>query len=223
VRKFLLSTASLVAGCVLGFLMMAAPGCSWFEVKAPALPQVLAPAAIPDPPKPPTTGKAKTVEEVEKELVAAKEAQVKADQLVEQKEKELKNARITERQHKLYWMVGICFLGLLGCVAGAIFLSGLAKYFVYGAIACAVMALLCLGVAELLPYMPYILLGLGTIGGFILIAWWRLDHKGLRQVATAVEGLKSQLPEYKGHFRQFIDGDVDGWLNRVRANLGLKK
>jgi hypothetical protein len=219
-RRFLLSTASLVAGFAFGLILATSPGCAWFAVEVPQPKQDTIGGADKPPPKPASV-KPKTVDELEKELAAAKEAQVKADQLVELKEKQLKDARTEERQHKLYWLVGICFLGLLGCVAGAICISGLAKYFTYGAIACAAMALLCLGVAELLPYMPYILLGLGIIGGFALFAWWRLDHKGLQQVATAVEGIKGQLPGYKEHFRQVIDGDVDAWLNRVRKNLGL--
>lgn len=218
-KRFLLSTASLIAGFAFGLILATSPGCSWFAVEVP---QPIQNAAGADNPAPkPASLKPKSVEELEKELTAAKEAQVKADQLVELKEKQLRDAKINERQNKLYWLVGICFLGLLGCVAGAICISGLAKYFTYGGIACAAMALLCLGVAELLPYMPYILLGLGIVGGGALFAWWRLDHKGLQQVATAVEGIKGQLPEYKAHFRQFIDADVDAWLNRTRKNLGL--
>lgn len=218
-RRPLLVVASLLAGFATGGLMSTA-GCSWFT---PPVVAIAAPPAKPDKPEAPKTDKPKTVEELEKELAEAKKAEVKAHQEVEAKKKELDEAVTSARQHKLYWLVGILFLALLGCVAGAICLTGLRKWFIYGALTCTVLAILCLGVAAILPYMPWIIAGVAVIGALVLLAWWRLDHKGLRQVATAVEGIKGDLPGYKDKFRQVIDHDVDGWLNRVRANLGARR
>jgi hypothetical protein len=200
--------------------LAATPGCNGVTVKVPDLPAVVAPAAVPKPAEP-ASAKPKSVDELEKELADAKKAERAAHAAVESKTQELADAVTTARQHKLYWMVGICFLAMLGCVAGAIFLRGLAKWFIYGAVACAALIVLCLSVAAILPYLPWILLGIGVLTGVVLLAWWRLDHKGLQQVAAAVEGIKGQVPGYKEHFRQFIDGDADAWLNRVRKNLGL--
>jgi len=214
-RKFWM--LPVVLGFAVGLLLPNAVGCSWFST-----PQVV--VSAPDKPtaKPEVKPeKPKSVEELEKELAEAKKAAVKADQEVEAKKKELGEAITTERQHKLYWMVGILFLAMGGCIVGAVYLTGLRKWFIYGALTCVGLALLCLGVAAILPYMPYIIAGVGIVAALIGLAWWRLDHKALHQVATAVETFKDKMPGYKEHFTKIIDTDADKWLTRTRENLGL--
>jgi uncharacterized membrane protein len=223
-----------IAGLSVGFLAITLTiGCSWFTVKLPETSKVVAPAAVPAIPpteKPKADKPARTVEDAEKELAAAKQAEadakkavVDAHQQVEDKEKALADAHITEQQHKLYWMVGWSLFAALACVAGAIFLTGVRKYFVYGAIAAVGVAASAMLFAAILPYLLYIGIGLLVLGlGFAFVCWHN-DHKGLRQVATAVETFKGQMPGYKEHFAKFIDSDVDGWLNKTRKKLGLLK
>lgn len=192
----------------------------------PFSPQVVvAPPAIGTAPAKPEAKpeKAKSVDELEKELAAARQAERDAEAAVKSKEKELAEAVTLSRQHKLYWMVGILFLAMLGCIAGAVYLAGLRKWFIYGALTCAGLAILCLGVAAILPYMPWVIAGVVVVGALVLLAWWKRDHKAVEQVVTAVEGVKGDLPGYKEKFRQVIDTDVDAWLNRVRSRLGALK
>ena len=210
----------VVLGFAVGLLLPNVTGCWPFSTPS----VVVNPPQLPTKPetKPDTKPeKAKSVDELEKELVDAKKASAEADAKVKAKEKELDNAIMVDRQHKLYWMVGILFLVMLGCVVGAVYLTGLRKWFIYGALTCAGLALLCLGVAAILPYMPWIIAGAVTIAALIGLAWWRLDHKALHQVATAVETFKGQMPGYKEHFQKIIDTDADKWLTRTRKNLGL--
>lgn len=208
----------MMLGFMVGMLLPNVAGC-WplstpsVTINAPDKPEVKPEAKPSDKPK--------SVEQLEKELAEAKKAAVEADAKVEAKKKELDEAILTDRQHKLYWLVGILFLSMLGCIVGAVYLTGLRKWFIYGALTCAGLALLCLGVAAILPYMPYIILGVFVIGALILLAWWRLDHKGLHQVATAVETFKDKMPGYKEHFTKIIDTDADAWITRTRKNLGL--
>jgi hypothetical protein len=215
-RKFWLLSSSLVLGFAVGVLLPDVAGCVTVKPQVVVTPpSVTPPAATPEKPK--------TVEQLEKELAEAKDAKVKAGQAVDAKEKELAAGRISEQRHRLYWVVGWSLLAALGCVAGAIFLAGVRKYFVYGVIASVAVAACAIVFAAILPYLLYIGIGLLVAAlGFVLYCW-RNDHKGLRQVTTAVETFKAQMPGYKEHFKTIIDTDVDGWLNRTRKNLGLLK
>ena len=201
------------------FLLAALPiGCQPFAPQVVVSPTSVAPvkpAAKPE--------KAKSVDELEKELAIARQAERDAEAAVKSKEKELAEAVTVARQHKLYWMVGILFLAMLGCIAGAVYLAGLRKWFIYGALTCAGLAILCLGVAAILPYMPWVIAGVVVVGALVLLSWWKRDHKAVDQVVTAVEGVKGDLPGYKEKFRQVIDTDVDAWLDRVRSRLGALK
>lgn len=220
-RKFWMTCASLALGFAVGHLFYISGGCSL--VGAPTVevaPPITTGPATPEQPK---TDKPKSVEELEKELIAAKKAEVKAHQEVEAKQAELDEACLTEQRHKLYWVVGWSLLAALGCVVGAIYLPGVRKYFVYGVFAAIAVAALAITLASILEYLPYVGVGLLVLALFFAIYCWRNDHKGLRQVASAVEAYKSKMPGYKEHFKQFIDTDVDGWLNRTRKHLGLLK
>jgi hypothetical protein len=228
-RKFWLLSSSLVLGFAVGVLLPNMAGCVKVAPQVVVTPpQAVAPAATPEKPK--ADKQARSVEDAEKELAearkaaaAASEEKAKADNLVKAKEKELADARITEQQHRLYWVVGWSLLAALGCVAGAIFLTGVRKYFIYGVIASVAVAACAIVFAAILPYLLYIGIGLLVAAlGFVLYCW-RNDHKGLRQVTTAVETFKEHMPGYKEHFKTIIDTDVDGWLNRTRKNLGLLK
>lgn len=218
-RRFYACAVSIFAGFVLGCILAAAPGC-WSAPQVVIEPPASTKPAEPDKPK---TDKPKTVEQLERELAEAKKAAVKADQEVEAKKKELAEAVTVARQHKLYWLVGILFVAMGGFIVGAVYLAGLRKWFIYGALTCAGLALLCLGVAAILPYMPWIIAGTAVVALLVMMAWWRLDHKAVYQVAAAVEGIKEDVPRYKEKFRQVIDDDVDGWLDRVRTKMGVLK
>lgn len=211
---------AVLAGFLVGTMISLAPGC-WPTPQVVVGPTTTA-EAKPEPVKP-KVDKPKTVDELEKELAEAKKAEVKAHQEVEAKKQELAEAVTVARQHKLYWMMGILFLAMLGCIAGAVYLAGLRKWFIYGALTCAGLAILCLGVAAILPYMPWVIAGAVTVAALVGLAWWKRDHKAVEQVVTAVEGVKGDLPGYKEKFRQVIDTDVDAWLDRVRSRLGALK
>jgi len=217
-RKFLLSCASLVLGFAVGLMLSDATGCSW---GAPQV--VVSPPQGSGPATPEKPNKPKSVEELEKELADAKKAEVKAHQEVEAKKKELDEARLTEQRHRLYWVVGWSLLAALGCVAGAIYLPGVRKYFIYGFFAAVAVAALALTLASILPYLPYIGVGLLVLALLFVLYCWKNDHKGLRQVTSAVETFKDKMPGYKEHFKQVIDTDADAWINRTRKNLGLLK
>ncbi len=210
---------SVLAGFLAGLLLSVAPGC-WPQPQVVVGPVTA--EAKPEPAKP-KVDKPKSVDELEKELAEAKKAERAAEAAVKDKEKELSEAVTTARQHKLYWMVGILFLAMIGCIVGAVYLSGLRKWFIYGALTSAGLAILCLGVAAVLPYMPWVVAGAAVLAGLVLLAWWKRDHKAVDQVVTAVEGIKADVPGYKEKFRQVIDNDVDAWLDRVRTRLGALK
>ena len=165
----------------------------------------------------------KTVEQCEKELAEAKAELVKAKQLVQQKDKALDDARLSARQKKLRWAAGICLAGLLACIAGAVFLPGALRWFVSGGIASILMGLTCLLVSAILPYLPWILAGLGLVGGAVGIYLWRRDHAGLRKVVSAVNAVKEEIPDYKTKLKKYVNGSTDKYVNKVREKLGLKK
>jgi len=217
-RKFWLSSASLVLGFTVGLVLSNSAGCSW---GAPQV--VVAPPQGNGPATPEKPNKPKSVEELEKELADAQKAERKAHQEVENKQKELDEARLTEQRHRLYWVMGWSLLAALGCVAGAIYLTGVRKYFIYGFFTCIAVAALALTLSFILPYLIWIGLGLLVAGGLFVLYCWKNDHKGLRQVAQAVETFKDRMPGYKEHFKQVIDTDADAWINRTRKKLGLLK
>jgi hypothetical protein len=209
----------MVLGFMVGMLLPNVSGCWPFSVPSVT---INAPGDKPEAkPEVKPSDKPKSVEQLEKELADAKKVAAEADAKVDAKKKELDDAIVTHRQHELYWLVGILFLTMLGCVAGAVYLTGLRKWFIYGALTCAGLMLLCLGVAAILPYMAYILVGFFTVAAIVLFAWWRLDHKAVQQITTAVETFKDKMPGYKEHFTKIIDTDADAWITRTRKNLGL--
>ena len=167
-------------------------------------------------------GKKKTVDQLEQELAEArqKEADAKAERRAI--EWQLDQAKLDQQRSRLHWVMGICLLGVLGCVAGAIWLRGLAKYFIWGAAALLATAAAAWGLAWLLPYIAWVVAALVVLCVGAAFVIWRNDHKGLRQVAQAVESFKDKMPGYKEHFNQIIDTDVDSWLTRVRRSLGVK-
>lgn len=219
-RKFWMTCASVVLGFAVGLVLSNSVGCSWGGAPQVVVAPPSAPGATPEKPK---TDKPKSIEELERELAAAKQAEVKAGQKVEAAEKALGDARIEAQKTKLYWVMGIAILLSLGCVAGFVYLPGVRKYFVYGFAACIAVAAMAWTLAAILPYLMWIGLGLLAVGGAFAFYCWRNDHKGLRQVASAVESFKDRMPGYKEHFKQLIDTDVDGWLDRTRKKLGLLK
>jgi uncharacterized membrane protein len=203
---------------VVSLLACFATGCSWFAVKYPDLPAQNI-TGVPE--KPGARPAPKTVAEVEKELAAAKEAQQKADQLVAAKEKELRDTKIAH-QRRIIEIVALCSLlaGLI-CMGLAVALKN--WRFLLGLVAFWAIAVLAYLLAVILPYLIYIGVGLVLFIAGVVAYCWKYDNKALKQVATAVETYKENMPGYKEHFRQFIDTDVDIWLNHVRGKLGMGK
>lgn len=221
-KRLLWLLLAFVSAVTFGPVVNLASGC-WPTVEV--RPQVVTPA-LPKPearPEAKPDNEPKTVKELEKEVAAAKEAETKAHQAVEAKEKELADAKIRAQQHKLYIVIAFCGLAFILCLAGAIYLRGLEKYFVYGCILSVAVAVLAYFLAIILPYLLWIVVGLVSLGAVAAFIIWRYDHKALQQTVTAVETFKDKMPGYKDHFKQIIDTDVDGWLNRTRKKLGLLK
>jgi hypothetical protein len=179
------------------------------------------------PATPPATGaeKPKGVAELEKEVATCRDNERKAEAATKDALARLADAKVIAAQHKLYWIMGIAGLAFLLCIAGAIWLSGFAKYFIYGAVASLSTILGCYFLAEwVVPHLNAILIvftvliGLAAVAALVL---WRYDRKALTQTVAAVEAYKPNMAGYKEHFRQFLDTDVDGWLNWTRSKLGL--
>jgi hypothetical protein len=195
-------------------------GCWPFSVKLPDLPIPPGANTVTTPEKP---DGAKTVAQLEKELAEAKKKSVEADQKVQAVERALADARLVSRQKKLWWACGICVIGILGCIAGAIFLPGAARYFISGAFSFAGVALVAYLIASVLPYLPYIMAALAVLAIGTLIWLWRKDHSGLRKVVEAVESVKGEIPEYKTKLGKFINGSTDKYVTKVREKLNLIK
>lgn len=175
-------------------------------------------------PKPPAPGlPGNPVEQLEKELAQEKKAAAEANAKVEAKEKELSEARVISRQKKLWWVSGICVIALLGCIAGAIFLPGAARYFVSGALASAAVGVAAYFLAWLMPYLPWVVAGFAVLVVAAIVWLWRRDHMGLRRVVQGFESLKGGIPDYKSKMRRFVDGADDKYVNTVRQKLGLKR
>lgn len=136
-------------------------------------------------------------------------------------DKALGAARTEAAQTKLWWFVGIMGVACAALVALAIFVPSVAKWSVRGAVACGATAALAAFISWLLPYLFWIGLAILVIGLISVIVYWRLDAKSRDQVVKAVEGLKDRVPDYKDHFRQYIDEDADKHLDRTRQRLGL--
>lgn len=137
-------------------------------------------------------------------------------------DKALGAARTEAAQTKLWWFVGIMGVASAALVALAIFVPSVAKWSVRGAVACGATAALAAFISWLLPYLFWIGLGLLVIGIISVIVYWRLDAKSRDQVVKAVEDMKGEVPNYRDHFRKYIDDDADKHLDRTRARLGLK-
>jgi len=187
------------------------------------------PGGVPLPPgtsiggKPEAEGsKPKTVEQLEQELAQAKKKAAEADSKVEEVKRQLDDARVISRQKKLWWVSGICVIALLGCIAGAIFLPGAARYFVSGALASAVVGVAAYCLAWLMPYMPWVMAGFAVVALGVVIWLWRRDHMGLRSVVSAVEGVKAEIPGYRDKFKRYVNGSTDLYVNKVREKLNLK-
>lgn len=220
-KRLLYLLLTLGMGIGLGALVGLTSGC-WptVEVKPPVVnvPSLVKPEPKPEP-KP--DNEPKSVKELEKEVAAAKEAESKAHRVTEAKEKELADAKLRAQQHRLYVVIAFCGLAFVLCLAGAIYLRGLSKYFIYGCILSVAVAILAYFLAIILPYLLWIVVGLVSLGAVAAFVLWRFDHKALQQTVEAVEAFKDKMPGYKDHFTKFIDTDADAWLNRTRASLGL--
>lgn len=152
--------------------------------------------------------------QAETEVASLKSQSAEAD-------KALGAARTEAAQTKLWWFVGIMGVACAALVALAIFVPSVAKWSVRGAVACGATAALAAFISWLLPYLFWIGLAILVIGLISAIVYWRLDAKSRDQVVKAVDGLKDKVPDYKEHFRQFIDEDADRHLDRTRQRLGI--
>lgn len=206
--------------CLLLVGTMSLVGCE-FKVTPP--PPIKPPAAGAVVDGATTVSKPKTVEQLEAELVEAKKAEREAKQARKEKEQELADAVETERKHKLWWVGGIAILAALGCLAGAILLSNFYKPFLGGFAAFTAVAIMAFTFAAILPYLPWIIAGVITLAALTVFYFWKRDNKSLGQVVQAVETYKAQMPDYKNHFNQWIDSDVDAWLTSLRTKMGLLK
>jgi hypothetical protein len=113
-------------------------------------------------------------------------------------------------------------LALAGA-ALAIFVPSVAKWALRLSLAAAAVAALAVFAAWLLPYLWWIGACVGLVGLVGAVVYWRLDAKSRDQVVRAVDAAKDNIPDYKTHFRQFIDEDADRAIDAARTRLGLTK
>lgn len=175
-------------------------------------------------------------EAVARALLAKEEARIKAQEAkdwqeqVKVKDKEIRIERENVLATKLYWLVGI--LGLMALAATVIAIwQPLVRRLAGGfAIACAAVATIAFFAAVYIHYLVWIGGGLAVIGVIGAIIYMRRSDKAVIQVASAVESVKDQIPDFKKTFASFIDTDaeahIDGartWLNKQKARLAQSK
>jgi hypothetical protein len=204
--------------CLLILLCALIFGCDWFSPKVPAL---VPPTGAPSTPGPSKPTSDMSVSELEKAVADAKAEIKKAKTKLDEAETALKEGVLLARQHKLYWIGGICILAALGCIAGAIWLSNFYKPFLMGFAAFTVTAIAAFTFAALLPYLPWIIVGFVVLAAGTVFYFWKRDHKSLTQLVQGVEAAKPQLANYKQHFNTYLDSDVDAWITKLRTKMGL--
>lgn len=148
----------------------------------------------------------------DEQALLATSFEAKADGL----EKGIYQAKLDEAESKLYWFAGIMGFATIVSIAICIAFPLTRAYAIYFPIVFASLAGVSIAAAQLLPYLRIIGIGIGVVGvAGILIAWARRD-RGLKQLTQAIEPLKDKIDDYKTHFRQYIDSDVDKLLDKIR-------
>lgn len=153
------------------------------------------------------------------------------ERLVEDGESKVKSldAQIkqAEQDRLRFWanLVGGISAGLAIILGIAAFLTAtypiLPRVLRYFALGFGALAALSFGFAAIVPYLTIIGICFGVIVLGAGIFFWFKDRKSLTQVVNTVENVKTQIPNYKDKFKQFIDPDVDRHVNAVRG--GIKK
>lgn len=167
----------------------------------------------------------KSVKDLEDEVAVLRSEKSAVDGNLKAKEKELEEAKLARIQRTLFWIMGIAILAAVGCAALAIFVPGLRRWAITGALIAIGIAGLAKLAAWLVPYL--IVIGIVLALAFIafVVYYWRADRKSRDQIVTAIDKSKAQLDEkYKGwreHFRQFIDSGSHKLIRKTRKRLGL--
>jgi len=156
-----------------------------------------------------------------RDLAVERERQARAD--VARLNDALDEERISQAQAKVWWFAGIMGVLALAGAALAIFVPSVAKWALRLSLAAAAVAALAVFAAWLLPYLWWIGACVGLVGLVGGVVFWRLDAKSRDQVVKAVDAAKDNIPDYKVHFRQFIDEDADRAIDAARTRLGLTK
>jgi len=155
----------------------------------------------------------------EAKLKAAEAKQWK--EVAESKDIEIREERERLYQVKLYWLVGI--LGFLALAASVVAIwQPLVRKFAGGfAIACGAVAAIALFAAAFIHYLIWIGGALLALGVVAAIVYMRRSDKAVLQVATAVESVKDQIPDFKKTFSAIIDSDAEAHIDAAR--IWLKK
>lgn len=134
-----------------------------------------------------------------------------------------KAERVRATQARLYWVVGLAMLAALACVVVAVFLPAVRKWAVYACLTAIGIAGLAWFLAWLVPYLVWVGLGLAVLLALAAVIYWKRDNKALGQVVQVVEEkVKPRLKDYRDDFREFIDTDVDKWLDARRRQMGYE-
>jgi hypothetical protein len=175
-------------------------------------------------------------EAVARAALAREEARIKTAEAAQwkgvagDKDKEIRIERENMMATKLYWLVGI--LGLLALAATVVAIwQPLVRRFAGGfALACASVATIAFFAAVYIHYIIWAGGGLVVIGVIAALIYMRRSDKAVLQVASAVESVKDQIPDFKKTFASFIDTDaeahIDGarsWLKKQQAKVAGSK
>jgi len=223
-RKAIILTATIVA---LLFFWAALSGCS-SRYEKPVEPTPVAQPQSPDGRIIALEGKLATaVKEKDeiarltalRDIAVERERQARAD--VARLNDALDEERISQAQAKVWWFAGIMGVLALAGAALAIFVPSVAKWAIRLSLAAAAVAALAVFAAWLLPYLWWVGAIVALVGIVGAVVFWRLDAKSRDQVVKAVDAAKDNIPDYKTHFRQFIDEDADRAIDAARHRLGL--
>lgn len=155
----------------------------------------------------------------EKYLALAKMEVTRWEESSKAKDKEIEAERIHRQQVWLWW-----FSGVLGVIALVAFGLGIwspiiRKWSWSFAAAAGSVASLSLLVAQLLPYLIFVGIGLAVIGAIALIIWNRNSFNAEVRVSKAINSIKSQVPNYKDHFKEHMDSVADKHFNAIRSHI----